>query len=376
VTGARFAFIGLLTLGAIDATGYGVMAPVVPKISDATGAGPGVIGALVTCFAVGQLVAYPLFGELQRRRGATPVLALALALVVAGDIAFIAGDGLAVYFPARTVQGVGAGGLWIGVVFALMERFPGEEYSRLTALLGAYSFGGLAGPAIAAVGGIRGPFALHLGLVLAGGALLVALGAPHERPRFESDRATLRAPGFLLACAGVALVAVAYGALEGPLPLHFGTKLSQAEIALLFVLASVLLGVTSIAAGRTRPEPMLALAIVLLPASIALAGAVESIPLWLLAVAAAGAGFGTGSAGALGVLLNAVGVERIVLAMVVWSIAFGGGYVAGPVVAGGVAETLGFGAIGLVPAVGSAITAAVWLAGSRRSPKRQPAGPE
>src|SRR5207253_11386345 len=125
---SRAAFAALLGLGVLDAAGYGVLAPIVPSIARETGAGPAVMGALVTSFAVGQLVGYPLAGWGVRRRHAAAVLGVAVALMAIGDLGFILGSGLAVYFPSRLVQGIGAGGLWIGVTFGMLERFPDEAY--------------------------------------------------------------------------------------------------------------------------------------------------------------------------------------------------------------------------------------------------------
>ena len=65
-----------------------------------------------------------------------------------------------------------------------------------------------------------------------------------------------------------------------------------------------------------------------------------------------GAGFGATEAGALGVLLETVGAERIVLAMMVWSQIWGIGYLVGPLAGGGLAEALGPAGIGLVSALG------------------------
>ena len=50
----RPAYVALLALGGLDAAGYSVIAPVVPAISEETGAGPWVIGLLVSFFAIGQ----------------------------------------------------------------------------------------------------------------------------------------------------------------------------------------------------------------------------------------------------------------------------------------------------------------------------------
>src|SRR5512133_3264017 len=108
------AYLVLLALAALDSAGYSIIAPVVPEIGDATGSGPGVMGALVASFAVGQMVGYPRAARLLQRRHALAVLFASLALVIVGDLGFILGESLGVYLPARFVQGVGAGGVWIG----------------------------------------------------------------------------------------------------------------------------------------------------------------------------------------------------------------------------------------------------------------------
>lgn len=371
VLGPRSAYAALLGLAALDAAGYSIIAPVVPAIADETGAGPALVGALVTMFAVGQLAGYPLAGRGIERHHASLVLAAALACMVVGDLGFIIGDGLAVYFPARLLQGVGAGGLWIGITFAVLERFPGEEYRRLTGILAAYSVGSILGPSLGALGGIRGPFLLHLGLVLAGAVAVAALGAPRTPARFGSDRTALRAPGFWLASAGIGLVAVGLGSLEGPLPLHFSTELSQAAIAALYVVGAVLAGAAATLAGRAAPRPALVAGGLAILGGVALAGAVASVPLWVVAVALTGVGVGAGEAGALGILLETVGPERIVTAMVVWSQLWALGYLAAPVAAGGVAETLGFGAVGLVPLAAAALVALAYLTTGRSARRAQ-----
>ena len=355
------AYFVLLALGALDAAGYSIIAPVAPEIEEATGAGPAVIGALVASFAIGQALGYPLSGRGIERRHALFVLGVSLALVVIGDLGFVFGEGLAVWFPARLVQGIGAGGLWMGLAFAVIERFPGQEFQRLTGVLAAYGAGAVAGPAMGAAGGIRTPFLIHLVLVALLGLALTRVGEPRERVAFSSDRTVLRNPGFLLASAAILLVALALGTFDGPLPLHFAEELAQAEIAALYVVAAVIAAVCATLAGRLPPRPTLAVATVLIPAALALAGLAETVPLWVVAAVLAGVGLGLGEAGALGVLLTAIGVERIVLAMVVWSQVWALGYLAGPAAAGGVAEVLGFGAVGLVPGLAALLVAGAFV---------------
>jgi MFS family permease len=352
------AYVVLLALAALDSAGYSIIAPVVPAIGMATGSGPGVMGALVASFAIGQMVGYPIAGRGIQRRHAVAVLAASLTLGPVGDIGFIAGSGLGVYFPARLLQGIGAGGLWIGTAFAVIERFPGEEYRRLSGLTAIYGIGAIAGPAIGGAGGIRTPFAIHLGLVAAAGLALVLLGAPRDRAHFTSDRRALRSPGFWVASAGILLVALTLGTFDGPLPLHFAEHLSQARIAALYVVSALVGAACAALAGSLPPRPVLWVSAVLMPGAIALAGLSESVPIWIAVAVLAGVGVGAGEAGSLGVLLEAIGVERIVLAMVVWSQVWAVGYLAGPAAGGGVAEALGYGAIGLVPLAASLLLAA------------------
>jgi MFS family permease len=367
----RSTYLILLGVAALDAAGYSIIAPVVPAIADDTGAGPGVIGALVATFAVGQMLGFPLAGRGVQRRRASFVLVTSLVLMVVGDLGFVLGDGLGVYFPARLLQGIGAGGLWMGVTFAVLERFPGEELRRLSGVLAAYSVGAIAGPAMGAVGGIRGPFLVHLAAVLPAAVAIAAIGAPRERAEFGSDRAALRTAGFWLASAGILMVALGYGALDGPLPLHFADRLGQGEIAALYVIGALVLGASAVAAGRGASRPMLVAAAVVITLGIALAGMTDTVPWWLGAIALASVGLGVGETGALGILLETVGPERIVLAMVVWSQVWAIGYLAGPAAAGAVAESLGFAAIGLVPLVAALIVfAAFVLSPTKLAPPR------
>ena len=347
------AFAVLFALAALDAAGYSIIAPVVPEIGDATGAGPAVIGVLVASFAVGQIVGYPLAARVLQRRHALAVLLASLSLVIVGDLGFIFGESLGVFFPARLVQGIGAGGLWIGTAFAILERYPGEEYKRLAGIVAAYGLGAIAGPAIGGVGGISGPFVFHLVLVTALTLALVAIGAPKNTAKFGSDRAALRTPGFWLASAGILMVALTLGTFDGPMPLHFGEQLSQAEIAGLYVLAALVSSGAAALAGRRPPRAMLAVATVLMTVSIAVGGATEMVGVWVVVAVLCGLGVGAGDAGSLGVLLESIGLDRIVLAMVVWSQVFAVGYLVGPAIGGGVAEAFGYEALGLVPLVAS-----------------------
>ena len=335
-----------------------MLAPVLPEIGERSGTGPGVAGALVGSFALAQLVGYPVFGLVAQRSGAWPVLASSLVLLLAGDAGFVFGNSLVAWFPSRFLQGLSAAGLWIGVTFAILELWPESAYRRMTGVFAAYAVGSVFGPAFAALEGIRGPFALHALATLVAFAPLVVLRESAEKVRFGADRSVLRTRAFGIAAAGIVLISLAIGTVDGPLPLHFAEQLDQTEIAALYVLLAVMVAAGSAAAGRLGPRTALWAGAFLIPIGIAVVGISESLPVWVAALIAAGAGFGIAEAGALGMLLVSVERERIVTAWVVWSQLWAVGYLVGPAGAGVIAEAWGFGVLGLVPLVGSLVV--VW----------------
>jgi MFS family permease len=350
-----------------------MLAPVLPEIGERTDTGPGVAGALAATFALAQLPGYPVFGLVAQRRGAWAVLAASLVLLVVGDAGFVFGDGLAAWFSSRFVQGLGAAGLWIGVTFAILELWPDSAYQRMTGVFAAYAVGAIAGPAMAGVEGIRGPFALHALVALAAFAPLVVLRTGGERVHFGADRSVLRTRAFAVSAAGIVLVSLAVGTVDGPLPLHFDDRLGQTEIAALYVLTAILVAAGAAAAGRVSPRIALWAGAFLIPVGIAVVGATGTVPPWVVGMIVAGAGFGVAEAGALGFLVETVERERILTAWVVWSQLWAIGYLVGPAVAGLVAEAWGFAVLGAVPLFGSLLV--VWSlrgGGAVRAPNSAP----
>ena len=360
----------LLALGALDATGYSVIVPVAPAIADATGAGPATIGLLVASFPTGMVVGFALAGSVVRRRGARALLVGSLALVAFGALGFVLGDSLAIYFAARLLMGLGSGGIWIGVTFDTLERWPGQEYLCMSRVFAAYSVGGLIGPTLGAFGGIRGPFLAYLALLLAALPPVLLVGEPQARREFAADRAVLRTRGFRVASAAILFAVLALGVLEGVLPLHFAERLSQAQIGGLYVGASLIVAVSAAAAGGMRPRPLVFTAVLLAVAGTSLAGMATDVPLWLLALALAAVGIGIANTGSLGLLVEAVPVQRIVTAMVVWSQIGIVGYLLGPLAGGIVADILGYTFVGTVSAAAGLLVMA--LLRTHRSPITRP----
>lgn len=352
---ARAAYPLLLGLGALDATGYSVIVPVAPAIADATGAGPATIGLLVASFPAGMVAGFALAGWLVRRLHAKLLLAGSIGLVAVGTLGFVLGDTLPVFFASRALMGIGSGGIWIGVTFDTLDRWPGQEYMCMSRIFAAYSVGGLIGPALGVFGGIHGPFLAYLGLLVLALPLVLLVREPTVHREFAADRAALRAHGFWAASAAIMFAALALGVLEGVLPLHFAERLSQAQIGAMYVGTSIVVAATAAAAGGRRPQPLVLAAMVLAVAGITLAGIATDVPVWLLALVLAAVGIGLANTGSLGLLVEAVPVERIVTAMVVWSQIGIVGYLLGPLAGGIVADGPGYGYVGVVPAMAAAV---------------------
>ncbi|HEX9716647.1 MAG TPA: MFS transporter [Actinomycetota bacterium] len=350
-----FAYPILLSLGALDAAGYSVIGPVAPAVSEATGAGPALIGVLVASFPLGIVIGFPLAGRAVQAWGPRVVLATSLGVIAAGCLGFVAGTGLPAYLASRLLMGMGSGGLWIGIALDTLERWPGQGYLCMSRILAAYSIGGLLGPALGAIGGIRGPFAAYLALVVVAIPLVFVMEAPAGRLELRADRASLRLPGFQLAAVGILFAVLGLGVAEGVLPLHFADRLSQVQIGALFVGMAAAVAVAATAAARFAPRRALAVSLVCVVIGIGLAGASDAVQVWIVSLVVAGVGIGAGNTGSIGVLLETVSSERIVTAMVVWSQIGIAGYLAGPLAGGALAESLGFSAVGLVPLAGAAV---------------------
>jgi MFS family permease len=355
--GDRLAYPVLLALGALDAAAYSVIAPVLPAIRADTGAGPALIGGMVAAFPLAMLVGFALAGRAIRRLGTRPVLLIGLASTAAGCLGFIAGDTLVTYAAARALMGLGSGGVWIALTFETLARWPGQEYTCMSRIFAAYSAGGLIGPLLGALGGVTAPFAAYLAATLAGAALAAALPAPAARSPFAAERAALATPGFRAAAAGILFATLALGLVEGVLPLHLATHLDQLEIGAAYAGASLVVAGVAAAATRVAPRPLVIASVILVCAGVALAGASSTPALWLLALLVIGAGVGAGNTGSTGILLAAVPVERIVLAMVVWSQIGIVGYMLGPLVGGVLVDSAGYAALVAAPIVAGALTA-------------------
>jgi MFS family permease len=363
---SRAVYVLLLALGALDAAGYSVIAPVLPTLASQTGGGATAMGMLVATFPLGMVAGFAAGGFAIQRSTPAKVMLGGLLLICAGCLGFAFRTGLVDYGLARLVMGLGSGCLWLGITFATLAAWPGQEYVCMSRIFAAYSVGGLLGPLLGSIHGVRGPFAAYLLLAAAAMVPLLVLRLPARAGAFTADRGVLRSRDFRAAGAGIAFAVLALGLVEGVLPLHFGTRLGQSEIGLLYAATSVLVATVAVLAARLRPRAALLGSTVPLVAGFTAVGAGSAVPVWIGALILVGAGIGMANTGSIGLLLEAVPAGRIVTAMVLWSQIGILGYLLAPVLGGPLADAYGYTAVaGLVAVAAVAVVVALGVRGRK-----------
>jgi MFS family permease len=349
--GRALAYPVLLALGAIDAAGYSIIGPVLPSLAITTGASPRTLGWLVASFPLAMLLGFLLGVRLLRDSRLGAVFLGALGLLAAGALTFVLTDQLVALFAGRMVMGVGSGALWIAVTFRTLEYWPGQEYRCMSRVYAAYSVGALLGPALGSLPGSHLPFAAYLGLLLLAVPAVLMLPAPSVRLPTVQDRSALRLRGFWFSALAIMFAMMAPGMLDGVLPLHFASKLTQTQIGLAYSATALLIAVAATGAARVRPNVALLVGGVAVIGGIALAAMTGAVLAWLVALAVIGLGTGATETGSTGALLEVVPTDRIVTAMVVWSQVGMMGYLLAPALGAPLAQEYGFGAVALVPLV-------------------------
>jgi MFS family permease len=118
----------LLAVGAVDAAGYSVIGPVLPELAVAHQAGVAAMGAVAAAFPLAMIVGFAAAAPLVLTGRIRSTLLVALAVSGLGTLMLAAEPALPGVFAGRALMGLGSGGLWIGVTFATLAYWPGQEY--------------------------------------------------------------------------------------------------------------------------------------------------------------------------------------------------------------------------------------------------------
>ena len=138
----------LMITAFIDMAGVLMVLPLLPFYAKSMGAGGFVVGALVSSFAIAQLVSAPMWGRFSDRYGRRPALLVGLAASAFAYIIFAYADSLWLLFLSRIVQGAGGG--TVGVIQAYVtDAVEPKDRARALGWLSAATNAGVAiGPVI------------------------------------------------------------------------------------------------------------------------------------------------------------------------------------------------------------------------------------
>lgn len=198
----------------VIAIGYGIVAPAVPVFARTFDVGVTAASAVVSAFAVFRLAFAPVSGRMLGRAGVLPVFCWGLSIVGASSAAcaFAADYGQLLAF--RAIGGVGSTMFTVSAASMLIRISPPEMRGRASgAWATGFLLGNIAGPA---VGGalvavsLRAPFLIYAGalfgtLAVTGLLLRGRVAAPPEPERADAESLTftaaLRHPAFRAALA-------------------------------------------------------------------------------------------------------------------------------------------------------------------------------
>ncbi len=176
----------------VDVLGLTIMLPLLPFYAEHFGASPLVVGLLISTYALCQLVAGPVLGQISDQVGRKPVLTVSQLGTFAGFLVLAWAPSLWVVFLARIIDGLTAGNLSIAQAYIADVTAP-KDRARAFALIGiAFGIGFLIGP------GASGYLTHHYGyrvpiLCAAALSLLSILGTtfllPSDPPHPEGDEA-------------------------------------------------------------------------------------------------------------------------------------------------------------------------------------------
>jgi DHA1 family tetracycline resistance protein-like MFS transporter len=133
---------------AVDVLGFTIILPLLPFYSERLGASPTVVGAIVSIYAVCQLITGPLLGQLSDRHGRRPILLISQAGTLAGFLLLAFASRIWIVFLSRAIDGATAGNLTVAQAYISDVTKP-ENRAKSFAIIGvAFGFGFLVGPAI------------------------------------------------------------------------------------------------------------------------------------------------------------------------------------------------------------------------------------
>ena len=148
----------------VDVLGLTIVLPLLPFYAEKMGASPFVVGMIVATYALCQLIAGPILGQLSDHFGRKPLLIISQAGTFVGFLILAGASQLWMVFLSRTIDGLTAGNLSLAQAYIADVTKP-EDRAKSFAVIGiAFGIGFLLGPALS---GYLAGFAFFYPILLA-----------------------------------------------------------------------------------------------------------------------------------------------------------------------------------------------------------------
>lgn len=340
----------------MDTMLYSLIIPLIPYLTKTLNASSTMIGFLVSSYAIGLLIATPLFGPLSDRIGRKKPILFGLSVLIISTLLFSFAHTMPSLIIARFIQGVAAAANVTASLALIADLFPQKLRGTMMGIaVTGISIGLLLGAPIGGAlfdsGGYMMPF-----LVIAGIAfsvlviVLITLVEPsHYKEKTTSAIKFLRHPMVLFIILVVLLSEAAVSLLEPVLPVFLTDQLhlSPSTVGLLFGAMSLSYGLVSPLSGALsdRFHPFMIMIIGLLWSALTIPLMIVAKSLWqeTIAMILVGAGIGfalSPTLGSLGKIVDRDGSSSYGAAYSLFNIFDSIGMMLGPLIGGILADLL------------------------------------
>jgi MFS family permease len=183
----RSPLLPIFLIVVVDVLGLTIILPLLPFYAEKLGASPAQVGALVSTYAVCQLVAGPMLGRLSDHMGRKPLLLVSQVGTCIGFLVLARAEVLWVVFLSRAIDGITAGNLSLAQAYIADVTEPQNRAKAFGVIGIAFGIGFLFGPALS---GFMSQFGYHYPIYLAAGLSALSILAtatllPSSKPHAE-----------------------------------------------------------------------------------------------------------------------------------------------------------------------------------------------
>ncbi len=387
----------LIAAAFVIALGFGLVAPVLPQFAQSFDVGVTASSVIVSAFAFTRLVFAPAGGVLLEKLGERPVYITGLLIVALSTAACAFAQSYWQLLVFRGLGGIGSTMFTISAMALIIRLAPPEVRGRVSsAYASSFLLGNIGGPLL---GGLLAGFGLRIPFLVYAAALVLAAGVvflrlKDARPARGSAESTA-APQLPVLTVREALRDSAYrGALASSFANGWSSFGVRNALVPLFAAAALAAGpevagisLTAFAAGTAvvltfsgrladtwGRRPMILLGLAVNAVATALIGFSSSVPEFLIISAIAGMGTGLlnpSQQAAVGDIISNGRSGGKVLAT--FQMASDTGAIAGPVLAGVLADRLGYSWAFAITGGIVALAFVAWLAARETLPARKAA---